>query len=157
MPRIDVPTLVGVFLGVMFFGGCHPTPTNPEVPLGRQSMSNPSYSLNVQPLFTQYCALAGCHAGLPPAGSLNLEESMSHSQLFDVTAVKPVTCVSDGVTTVVTRRVYGSRSNAYESVLVHRLEGTCTSLPRMPFGMPPLEPGQIETIRNWILSGAPNN
>lgn len=120
-------------------------------------MANPSYSRNVQPLFNQYCSQPSCHADLPGAGNLNLTEDYSYDQLVNVAALIPVTCISGTVTVVASARVSGSLSDPYRSVLIHRLEATCNTLPRMPSGIPPLEKAQVDIIRNWILSGAPHN
>ena len=120
-------------------------------------MANPSFSTNVQPLFTQYCALSGCHAQTPGPGNLNLAAGNSYIQLINITAVQPVTCISGAVTTIASVRVNAALADPYKSVLMHRLEATCNVLPQMPSGNPPLEMGQIDIIRNWISSGAPNN
>lgn len=41
-----------------------------------------SYSNDVQKLFDQNCNTAGCHSGSSPAGGLNLEASVSYSELM---------------------------------------------------------------------------
>jgi uncharacterized protein DUF1549/uncharacterized protein DUF1553/cytochrome c len=42
--------------------------------------------------------------------------------------------------------------DANDSMLVRRVTGELT--PRMPLGQPPLSPGEIATLRNWINEGA---
>ena len=46
--------------------------------------------------------------------------------------------------------------NPNASELYKRLLGPTESGVRMPFGQPPLPPQSIDTIRRWILAGAPD-
>ena len=46
--------------------------------------------------------------------------------------------------------------NPSASLLYDRIVGTPGSGPQMPLGQPPLPTQAIETIRNWILTGAPD-
>jgi len=48
----------------------------------------------------------------------------------------------------------GSPDSSY---LVNKLEGTQTSGGRMPLNGNPLPSSQIELIKRWISTGAPNN
>ena len=110
-------------------------------------MANPSFSRDIQPLFKRYCTDAGCHAdNFSAYGNLNLLEGMAYSQLVNVAPFTP--CLGPV-------RVDGVRGDPSKSVLIKRLDGSCGA--QMPLGLPPLEPGQIETIRSWILHGALND
>lgn len=42
-----------------------------------------SYKNDIQPIFNTNCATSGCHAGKKPAGSLNLEASVSFENISD--------------------------------------------------------------------------
>jgi hypothetical protein len=56
-----------------------PPPTTPAV----------SFATDVQPIFTQHCAKAGCHAGTappPPEKPLNLEAGQAFGNLVGVTS-----------------------------------------------------------------------
>ncbi len=49
----------------------------------------------------------------------------------------------------------GAPDNSY---LVRKVEGAAgITGAQMPFGGPPLSQAQIDEIRSWIASGAPNN
>jgi hypothetical protein len=90
-----------------------------------------SFALDVLPLFQQDCIL--CHGG---AGGLDLD---SFEGLMAGGVSGPAVLPGD----------------AANSFLVKRLEGTV--LPRMPVDAPPLTPGEIETVRQWIDEGALDN
>ena len=93
-----------------------------------------SYAAHVQRLFSQTCALSGCHDDAVPAGSLKLT-SYDHL-MFDLLG------------TVV-------RGKPEESILVLRIEGRVGQ--RMPLNLNPLNQNQINGIRTWITEGANNN
>jgi len=42
-----------------------------------------SFKQDIQPIFNTNCATSGCHAGMKPAGSLNLEASVAYANLTD--------------------------------------------------------------------------
>ena len=94
-----------------------------------------SYSKDVQRLFDQTCALAGCHDAAAHAGTLALD-SWSDALLSDTGVV-----------------IVGDTTN---SRLVWRIEGT-HSLKQMPADLPPLNANEIAGLKRWILQGAQNN
>ncbi|MBI5471358.1 MAG: hypothetical protein HY961_03335 [Ignavibacteriae bacterium] len=96
--------------------------------------SNVSYAQEVQRLFNQTCAIAGCHMGSSPTGRLSLE-SWSNAR-FDLPGVI----------------VAGSPET---STMVLRIEGRVSQ--RMPLYRNPLNQNQINGIRAWIAEGALNN
>ncbi len=104
-----------------------------------------SFANEVQPIFTNNCALSGCHVsgGTAP---FSLASGVSHGQLVNQNAtVGP--CQGQ-------KRVQPSDPN--NSVLVKRLEGsTCGN--RMPLGGSQLDPASIQLIRDWITQGAQDN
>ena len=92
-------------------------------------------------IFTPTCATSNCHAGAAPAQGLNLEDGQSFNSLVGV---------SSSQAPAVLRVSAGDANNSY---LVQKLEGTAGGM-QMPFGGPPLSPGDIARIREWIDNGA---
>lgn len=111
-----------------------------------------SLSRDVQPIFTQTCALSGCHAGSLPAANLILETG----RLFDA---------QTGIVNVASDQRFGLMrvlpGDAESSYLVNKLEGTQGSVggggERMPVGLPPLSESAIDVVRRWIDEGALDN
>ncbi len=111
--------------------------------------TNPTLSLDVQPIFTASCALAGCHAGTAPAQGQDLSAGNTFGNTVDIPSEQLPS---------MNRITPGDPTQSY---LVHKIEGTQTSVggtgSRMPFGRAALSSTQIATITAWITSGAPNN
>ncbi len=93
-----------------------------------------SYSVHVQPLFNQTCALAGCHDNGPHESPLRL--TSYGNTVFGVPGV-----VVEG--------------QPEQSILVLRIEGRIGQ--RMPVNRNPLNQNQINGIRTWIAEGARDN
>jgi hypothetical protein len=96
--------------------------------------SNVSYGAQVQPLFNQACAYAGCH------------DDGQHQSILSLTSYAGV---MSGQALVV---VPGKPD---QSNLVLRIEGRVGN--RMPLNRNPLNQNQITGIRAWIGEGAKNN
>ncbi len=94
-------------------------------------------------IFSESCALSGCHSSGSSSGGLNLSEGNSFGSLVGQSS----TSVEGG-----TRVLAG---NSGDSVLVKRIEGTVT--PQMPLNRSALSEEKIDTIKNWINNGAENN
>ncbi len=110
------------------------------LPDGTQS----SLSGNVQPIFTQSCAVSlSCH--LPGgAGGIDLTEGMAAAATVDVPAPQnPEKSL-----------VEPFRPDA--SYLYDKVTGMGVAT-QMPLGGAPLPADQMEAIRTWILEGAANN
>jgi hypothetical protein len=95
--------------------------------------TNVSYSLHVQPLFTQTCTFSGCHNDASRSGNLSLTNYQNATQPIGV---------------IVAGDPDGSR-------LYQRIQGI--GGPRMPLNRAPLNDNQINGIRTWIQEGALNN
>ncbi|MFN0157958.1 MAG: hypothetical protein ACKVRP_07790 [Bacteroidota bacterium] len=104
------------------------SPSNIVFPL-----TDVSYSVHVQPLFNQTCALAGCHDDATP----DRARLTSHT---NVLFANPQIVVE------------GSPD---QSILVLRIEGRLGQ--NMPLNRNPLNQNQINGIRAWIAEGARNN
>ncbi len=88
-------------------------------------------ALDTYAIFQQSCLI--CHG---PNGAYKETLLMEHDTLVKEGTVIP--------------------GNPDASLLYDRVIGTPGSGPQMPLGQPPLSPQAIDTIRNWILAGAPD-
>ena len=132
--------LLGIGLLYLMSGCCSPVDPE-EVSPGKE---NPSFDLDIQPIFSSSCALSGCHnAGA--ASGLDLRTGQAYAQLVGI---------SSSQDPLRKRIVAGDAQNSY---LVIKIEGRQTTGSRMPLGRAPLSTEEIGTIRNWILLGAGDN
>ncbi len=107
-----------------------------------------SYASQIQPIFTQNCAVSGCHVpgGIAPF-SFQAGQSYGNIVLVQATA-SPSGCAGGPY------RV--QPFSADSSVLYHRISGTsCSS--QMLLGRTPLSTSDQTLIRDWINQGAQNN
>jgi hypothetical protein len=100
MQKIKLINLMAVLLGIFLFGACEYATIQPEGPPPPPPPGDStSFSLKVQPIFTQNCV--GCHSG---AQDPDLREGKSYQSLFDnnmVVKLKPeesvlYTCLQSG-------------------------------------------------------------
>jgi hypothetical protein len=98
-------------------------------------------------IFTPHCATAGCHRGSAPPQGLDLETFNSWQNLVNVPSRE-----GDGVLRV-------NPGDPDRSFLIDKLEGVLgpDQGARMPFDRSPLPQSEIDVVRDWIASGAPNN
>jgi hypothetical protein len=101
--------------------------------------SGVSYSLQVQPLFQQRCAISGCHDSSTKKAGLDLTYP-SYSALVNYNSI---------------HFIY-TAGNGSQSVLYQILAGKSIppNLPMPPVGVPQLNPNQITGILTWINEGA---
>ena len=127
---------IGIFL--VSFDGCKDV--NPGLALGDSPSnivfpaSNISYGRQVQPLFDQTCALAGCH------------DDGVHQSNLRLTSYANLIFQLPGI-------VVAGKPDA--STLVLSIQGG--SIDRMPPTTNRLNDNQINGIRAWIVEGAKNN
>lgn len=99
---------------------------------------------NVQNIFTAECAKSGCHAGSAPQANQNLSENVAYANIVNVNSVE---------VPAKKRIAPGDTTNSY---LFDKIKGIQTVGDRMPADGPPyLTEAEIDTIRTWILNGAP--
>lgn len=100
--------------------------------------------VNVQNIFTDHCAVSGCHAGSSPRAGQNLSEAYAYDAIVDVTSSEQPS---------LKRVLPFDPDNSY---LVQKIEGAGgISGDRMPQDGPPYLTGaQVDTIRTWIANGA---
>ncbi|MFQ5550394.1 MAG: hypothetical protein ACE5FJ_04060 [Gemmatimonadales bacterium] len=108
-----------------------------------------SLTADVQPILSENCALAGCHAGTSPAQQQNLSAGQTAMNVVNVPALELSTMM----------RVRPGQPDS--SYLVHKIQGTHASVGgqggRMPLGQAALSATEIQVIRTWIAEGAADN
>ncbi len=134
-----------LFIALSIFycgGGGNGTPEIPET-----EISDPSFSDDIQPIFTSSCAVSGCHNNTAEAG-LILLQGQALANLVNVDSTQ------DTQRPVRKRVLPGDATN---SVLVIKIEATPPFGDRMPQGRSALSSVRIQNIKNWVDRGAKNN
>jgi hypothetical protein len=137
---------IGIVLAAVFtlsFFYCNGNgPTEPETP--ETVKEDPSFSQDIQPIFTSSCALSNCHNATAQAG-LVLLQGQAYNNIVNVNSTQDPS----------KKRVEpGKADNSY---LVIKIEGRQTVGGRMPLGGAALSSARIQNIKNWINRGAKNN
>ena len=147
MARKALPTLLVLLAAAC--GGDGPTDPGGDGGDGnggdtRQIIDDPSYSQHVWEIFQRRgCSASSCHGG--GAGGLSMSSaSVAYEQLVSVPSTG-------------TGEVRVIASDAANSYLVKKLEGTQGAGSRMPLGGTPLDNIDLTNIKNWINQGAKNN
>ncbi len=121
-----------------------------------------SFSQEVLPIFTQgppsqNCSNIGCHGDIPSA-NLSLKPADAFNSLVGVASCEAPQLVrvnpGDSMTSYLLIKLEGLQSMVSSCVLC---EGRIDCGDRMPLGAPPLDPIQIQLIRDWIDQGAQDN
>jgi hypothetical protein len=113
-----------------------------------------SFALNIQPIFTNSCAVPSCHSGTTAPLGMSLEEGKAYTRIVDVTAGE--TTAAPHVGPVLKRVAPGDSVNSW---LYRKITGTHDVGALMP---PPtsggtLSPAEKDVIKAWIDQGALNN
>ena len=106
-------------------------------------------------IFSQKCALSGCHNSESQTGGLLLEFGASYNNLVNQAPQNPAALAADWKRVDVVPDVSGSLETSF---LYRKIEGDLpdeTYLARMPFNRPKLPKTLREIIRLWIEAGAP--
>ncbi len=112
------------------------------------STASSAYDVIQQQIFNQHCLSAGCHNSTAQAGNLNLTTGVSYGDLVGVTP--------DNVVADANGLVRVEPFNPGTSFLLIKLTGPAPGEgTRMPQGMQPLSPSDINMIQAWIADGAP--
>jgi hypothetical protein len=107
-------------------------------------ISDPSFSTDIQPIFNNSCALGGCHNSTAEAG-LVLTQGVAYANIVNVASTQVPTLM----------RV--DPSDAPNSYLVKKIEGSQSVGVRMPKDRSALSSVSIQNIKNWVNRGAKNN
>jgi len=112
-------------------------------------VSSAKLSTDVQAILSASCAFSGCHGGAMPQLGQNLTSGNTYASIVNVAAVELPSM---------------SRVTPFEpeqSYLVHKIRGTQVSVGgsggQMPLGGGALPEAEVDIIRAWVQSGAPNN
>lgn len=111
--------------------------------IGEAINADPVLFDKVQSIFSN-CLFSGCHGGENPQAGQELAPGVSFQNIVAVksTEVPSLLRINPG--------------KPEESYLLQKVERTQPTVGgRMPLGGPPLTPEQIDTLREWILAGAP--
>lgn len=131
-----------IILLITFWGCSSDNPTEPSPNQGTQAPLSKLSDIQVK-VFTQSCALAGCHGPTNNQANLLLTEGNSFANLVNV----------QGLLFPQFKRVVPDSSS--NSLLIKILKGEVA--PRMPLNRDPLSAAVIDSIAAWINKGALNN
>lgn len=105
-----------------------------------------SFAASVQPIFTNSCALAGCHSAASGAAGLVLASGSAFANLVGVPSSQQPSMM----------RI--APNDAESSYLVRKIRGDSgITGGRMPLNRTPLSADEINTIVTWANEGAANN
>lgn len=126
-------------LGVIYFSGCK---SMDDCNCGGNQPV--SFANDIQEIFTNHCAISGCHNSAAARAQLILEEGQAYAHLVNVPSTEDPEY----------ERVFPS--DAYDSYIVMKLEGRQTVGARMP-RTGSVTNIQVQKIKTWINDGAKND
>ncbi len=134
-----------LFIGLFIVGlaGCD-LGTEPEEGNGDEN-GEVSFAEDVQPIFTENCASAGCHGTSNTQRNLVLVSGQASENIVNV----PSEWMPE------MDRIEPGKPDS--SFLLLKVKPNPPQGSRMPLGGSPLTDGQIEMIESWIEAGAENN
>jgi hypothetical protein len=131
-----------LILSAILFAACSKSSNNSTGPTG----GNVSFSSDVQPIFTQNCALSGCHATASPlAGNQNLSAGQAYGNIVNVASTEKPNFL----------RVKPFSSDSSYLYMKITADPRITGVPMPKIGS--ITPQQKQTIKDWIDQGALNN
>ena len=144
MKKTKLLLTVSVMMLVTLWSCSSDNPTEPDPNQNPSTTASLSKLSDIQAkVFTQSCALSGCHGPTNNQAGLLLTDGNSFSNLVNVQSMLFPQF----------KRV--EPSNSVNSSLIKILKGEVS--PRMPFNRDPLSPAVIDSIAKWIDNGALNN
>ncbi len=109
---------------------------------------NPSFSVNVTPIFQKRCAAGGCHSIATHQAGLTLDSTVAYESIVGV----PSTLQPSAK-----RVVPLEPSQSWLVTMIGADDAARQGLSRMPLATQPLTDNQIATIIRWIEQGALRN
>jgi len=107
-------------------------------------------------IFSQSCAVGGCHDSQSQTGNMILEAGAAYTNLINVTPDKAAAAAAGWKrVTVLIQDMSGDPDTSF---IMHKLTGDLPDSSygaRMPFGRPKLNQTLIDIIETWIRNGAP--
>ena len=104
-----------------------------------------SFAGDIQPVFSQSCALSGCHTGASPDEGLDLSAGQAYSNTVNVASRERPE---------LDRIEPGDPDNSY---LIRKILGANISGSRMPLNRAPLDAAVIQMFETWVQEGALDN
>ncbi len=138
----SIPAFLTAGLMLLFIWSCERAgPVQPT-----QGGLQPTLSSIQANIFSQKCALSGCHLGSSAPLGLELSEGKARGNLVNVASQEAPKLL----------RV--APGNPDQSYIIRKIEGAPGIIgERMPRGRDPLSQAEIDAIRQWIQDGAPDN
>jgi hypothetical protein len=132
-----------IILSTAFIIGCdHGAPVDPG------DGPDSTFTAVQQSVFSQSCAVSGCHVGSSAPEGLDLSAGNAYASLVGVASAQVPTL----------QRVRASAPDS--SYIIDKITGSARMKPgtsRMPLGRAPLSSDQIDLVRRWIAAGARND
>ena len=122
---------------------------DPAFGLSDEVVVEASFSRDVQPIFDRRCLSGGCHTLASAQAGLILDASMSYDALVNNQQAT--------LDATFRRVVPGDPDASWLIRMIAEDPAGRGGFARMPLASAPLTANQIQTIRNWILRGAPND
>jgi hypothetical protein len=140
---------LAVAAAALLVAGCSDLRMTTAVSTIEVAIADPSWQYDIAPILSETCASSSaCHGGAAPANGMNLEVGQSYQNVVNVASVAfpQYLRVRPGVPDssflyLATSPSVAERQGYY----------------RMPLTEYPLPDPVRQTIRNWILDGAPDN
>jgi hypothetical protein len=128
---------------------CDPAPDG----CSAQQLFSGTFDRIQRQIFTQSCAVSGCHDSQSRTGNLLLESGAAYTNLVDVAPTNPNANVAGW------KRVHTLDTTSGDpatSLLLQKLLGPPAGFgARMPFNRPKLDQSLIDVVGLWIAAGAP--
>ncbi len=134
--------IAGVILLALAFAACSKSSTSNSPTGPPSSDTTVSFASQVQPIFTNNCAVPGCHVS-GGAAPMSLVAGQAYADIVNVPSIEQPPYV----------RV--RPFDADSSYLYLKITGRAGT--RMPLNRTPLGASQISSIETWINQGAKNN
>ena len=150
MNRASILTLVATAFAATAIVACadFSVPDGPQAP--DEVVAFPSFSKDIQPIFTARCATSGCHNEATHQFDLDLAPGYAYQSLVGVQSeIDPdyVRVLPD----------FPDSSWVMHMIVETDSARSAVGAPRMPLGLRPLTNNQIGNILRWIQEGAQNN
>ncbi len=143
MKKAGILSSILFVLLTTYWGCSSDNPAEPSPPDAGQNNSLIKLSVIQTTVFSQSCALSGCHGPTNNQADLLLTEGSSFSNLVNVQSV------------LFPQYKRVAPGNSSQSLLIKILKGEVS--PRMPLNREPLSADLIDSIASWIDKGALDN
>ncbi len=143
------PRRLAAVLAATLLAGCSDLRMTTAVNTIEVAIADPSWQYDIAPILSETCASSGaCHLGPNAANGLNLEVGQSYQSVVNVPSVAFPQFM---------RVRPGLPDSSFLYLATSPIVAERQGYYRMPLSEYPLPDPVRQTIRNWILDGAPNN